>query len=115
MKKFCDECLKEVSCSYHEKNTTVVVEGVSITYLKKFYVCDECGSEFLDDYFDYDIQTVNNLLREHNDIITTKEIEKILDQYNIGKKPLSLILGLGEVNIIRYLKALIPPKIFLIY
>ena len=35
-------------------------------------------------------------------VITKKEIEEILIKYNIGKKPLSLVLGWGEVTIIRY-------------
>ena len=35
-------------------------------------------------------------------IISKKEIEQILEKYNIGKKPLSLLLGWGEVTVIRY-------------
>lgn len=44
-------------------------------------------------------------------IITTKEIEEILEKYNIGKKPLSLVLGWGEVTIIRYLDGNVPDKL----
>lgn len=36
-------------------------------------------------------------------IISKIEIEEILNKYNIGKKPLSLVLGWGEITIIRYL------------
>ena len=44
------------------------------------------------------------------EIITIQEIEKILEKYNIGKKPLSLVLGWGEITIIRYLEGQIPDK-----
>lgn len=35
--------------------------------------------------------------------ITKKDIETIITKYNIGKRPLSIILGLGEITITRYL------------
>lgn len=44
-------------------------------------------------------------------IITSIEIEEILEKYNIGKKPLSLLLGWGEVTIIRYLDGGVPDKL----
>lgn len=36
-------------------------------------------------------------------VIKKEEIEELLEKYKIGKKPLSLVLGWGEVTIIRYL------------
>ena len=36
-------------------------------------------------------------------IIKNTEIKLIIEKYNIGKRPLSIILGLGEVTITRYL------------
>lgn len=44
-------------------------------------------------------------------IISKEEIEEILKKYNIGKKPLSLVLGWGEITIIRYLDGNIPDKL----
>lgn len=43
-------------------------------------------------------------------IITKVEIEEILEKYQIGKKPLSLVLGWGEVTIIRYLEGRVPDQ-----
>lgn len=42
--------------------------------------------------------------------ITVQDIQKILDEYRIGKKPLSKLLGWGETTIIRYLEGDIPTK-----
>ncbi len=110
MIKFCDNCLKDVECTYNEKITEIEIDNVKIKYLKKYYICSECNGDFLDDLYDYDTQVVNNELRKHYDIITTDEINEILTKYNIGKKPLSLVLGLGEVNIIRYLDGANPTR-----
>jgi len=43
-------------------------------------------------------------------IIQIDEIKEILEKYNIGKKPLSLVLGWGEVTVIRYLDGQIPDQ-----
>lgn len=110
MIKFCDKCMEKVECIYNEKEVTIKINDNEIKYLKKYYVCKECKNEFLDDYYDYDVETVNNELRKINNIITPEEIEEILKKYDIGKKPLSIILGLGEVNIIRYLNGSNPTK-----
>lgn len=42
--------------------------------------------------------------------VTVKDIQKILEEYRIGKKPLSKLLGWGETTIIRYLEGDIPTK-----
>ena len=36
-------------------------------------------------------------------VISIKEINEIIEKYNIGKRPLSIILGFGEITITRYL------------
>ena len=35
--------------------------------------------------------------------VSNEDIKTIMDKYNVGKRPLSIILGLGEVTITRYL------------
>lgn len=110
MKKFCDECFCEVNCKYNEEYISEILDGIEIEYLEKYYICDECGSKFYDDLGDYNINEANKKLREHTNLITTEEIEEILLKYDIGKKPLSLVLGLGEITIIRYLNGGNPSK-----
>ena len=38
-----------------------------------------------------------------NEIISIDQINEIIHKYNIGKRPLSIILGFGEITITRYL------------
>ncbi|WP_310603962.1 type II toxin-antitoxin system antitoxin SocA domain-containing protein [Anaerosporobacter sp.] len=46
----------------------------------------------------------NELLPEGNAIVSVDEIQQIIVNYNIGKKPLARLLGWGETTIIRYLE-----------
>lgn len=41
-------------------------------------------------------------------IISREEILQILDKYNIGRKPLSILLGWGQTTILRYLSGITP-------
>lgn len=102
MIRFCDNCLNNVKCTYKEHDAKVVIDGIEVSYLKKYYVCNICGEEFFDDLADYNIKEANNKLKNITRLITVDEIEEILNKYSIGKKPLSLILNMGEVTISRY-------------
>lgn len=110
MIKYCDYCLKEVNCEYKESNKIDIINGTEINYLEKYYVCSKCGNEFYDDLYNYNVKTVNNKLREKSGLITNNEIEEIMKKYSIGKKPLSIVLGLGEITITRYLSGQNPTK-----
>lgn len=109
-KKFCDKCLKEVNCEYKEMVVTEILSGKQVKYLKKYYTCLECGNDFYDDLIDYNIEAANTQLRKINNIITIDEIKEILEKYDIGKKPISVILGLGKITITRYLNGQNPTK-----
>ncbi len=45
---------------------------------------------------------------ESSAIISREEILQILEKYNIGRKPLSVLLGWGQTTILRYLNGIIP-------
>ena len=87
--------------------------------MKKEY-CANCN-----EYREYEVKEVNKEININNqlikfkgkeayktlnDIITKEEIEIIMNEYDIGKRPLSLVLGLGEVTIARYFEGYIPSK-----
>lgn len=50
----------------------------------------------------------NRYDKNYEEIISTDEIKQIIEQYNIGKKPLAKLLGWGETTILRYLEGDIP-------
>ena len=109
-KQFCSKCMKMVGCKYNEGIIKKTIDGIKIEYLEKYYLCDDCGSKIYGDLLDYNVIAANNELRKHTGLITVEEMEEISKKYNIGKKPLSLVLGLGEVTFTRYLKGVNPSK-----
>lgn len=107
-KQFCDYCMEETECTYKEKMVKEVIDNKKIEYLKKYYICNTCKNEVIGDLLDLNIISANEELRKQTGLITISEINEIMEKYGIGKKPLSLILGIGEINIIRYLNGLNP-------
>lgn len=110
MKKFCENCLKLVSCKIEEEIKEIFIDNNIINFLEKYYICDECKSKFYDDLYDYNFKKGNEAIRKKFKIITINEINDILNKYNIGKKNLSLVLGLGEITITRYIDGQNPTK-----
>lgn len=108
--KFCDHCLKDVTCSQNEREKEIILNNKKVKFIEKYYICDNCHQEFYDDLYDYNVSVANESLRKENSIITVDEINEILEKYNIGKKNLSLILGLGEITITRYLDGQNPTR-----
>ena len=59
---------------------------------------------------DRNIQEVDTQYRDYENIVSIYDIERLMKIYKIGKAPLSLALGFGEVTITRYLSGQIPSK-----
>lgn len=108
-KQLCYKCGEKKEYIIKEKEYTYEEDGYSITYLGKMAVCETCGSEIIvDEVENYNQIQFEKAYQEQLKIISKKEIEKILEKYNIGKRPLSKVLGLGEITITRYLDGFIP-------
>ena len=61
-------------------------------------------------YSDYNLKNLYDEYRKTHNIVTVEEIESIINEYCIGKRPLSLLLGWGEQTVSRYLDGDIPTK-----
>ena len=111
MLAFCEKCRDVVEYTVREENMKKYIKGNEIEYLGKVAFCNECGEEiFVADIRDYNLQMLDRAYREKEGLITVSEIELILEKYNIGKRPLSSLLGWGEITITRYLNGDIPTK-----
>ena len=108
MKKcYCEYCQDFVD--YITKERTIKINNIE--FIEKYAVCSVCDSEIYEEHIiDENIYKHTEKARIENGIITISQIEEIIEKYNIGKKPLSLVLGFGEITIIRYLDGMIPEK-----
>lgn len=108
---FCTVCRKETEYTLQKRNITKTIKDTSYTFSITVAVCDECGEEMsIPGLMDKNIQEVDEQYRAYEGIVSVDDIEKLMKLYKIGKAPLSLALGFGEVTITRYLSGQIPSK-----
>lgn len=109
-KEFCFNCNDYMPVHYEEMKKKETIGENTIEYIEKHYVCEKCGDILFGDLLDYNTHTANNELRKKTGLITVDEINQIMKKYDIGKKPLSLVLGLGEITLTRYLEGRNPTR-----
>lgn len=111
MLEFCEECYDMVEYYVEKKGMTKNIKGKEVEYIGKVAYCDECKEEiFVSEIRDYNLMKLDKAFREVEDLITVSEMELILEKYDIGKRPLSLLLGWGELTLTRYLDGDIPTR-----
>ena len=108
-KLFCLMCDKNVMPEIKEVTQYFDYEDIQVEYLAKKAYCPKCGEELLsDEILTENVERIKEIYKLQNEIITIDEINEILKKYDIGKRPLSLLLGFGEITITRYLNGYVP-------
>jgi len=108
---FCEECRKDVSYIETEEIFQNELKGETFEYKGKKAVCNECGSEvYVAEIEDYNLKALYDAYRTKNSIISLENILAIPEKYGIGKRPLSLLLGWGEMTFSRYCEGYMPSK-----
>lgn len=59
---------------------------------------------------DYNAAAIDRQYRSQEGIVSIEDIRNLMDVYRLGKAPISLALGFGEITITRYLSGQIPSK-----
>ena len=105
MQEFCGKC---------KKTTKYTVKGYEVEYEKKEAICNECQHLiFIDAIYEENNENTKKAYQERVSNETISIINSIMSKYNIGKRPLSLLLDWGELTITRYLKGMVPKKDYL--
>lgn len=108
---FCPECRQDVSYSVREQNETAEIKGEVYDFISHTAYCEKCGSEvYVPELSDENLRALYDVYRQRHDIISPDDIRAIPEKYNIGKRPLSLLLGWGEQTFSRYFDGDIPTK-----
>lgn len=108
-KYLCPTCMKLVDISIVQSKEEREIKGKKYPYTSFHAYCKECGKE-VDVNELYLLSERNSSLeyRRQNNLIMMDEIEKVMSIFDIEKRPLSLVLGFGELTITRYLAGQIP-------
>lgn len=108
---FCTVCRKDTEYTLKKCDIIKNIKGIDYTFSITVAVCNECGEEMsIPGLIDRNIQEMDEQYRAYEGIVSIEDIQKLMQIYNIGKGPLSLALGFGEVTITRYLSGQIPSK-----
>ncbi|AHX21623.1 type II toxin-antitoxin system antitoxin SocA domain-containing protein [Bacillus bombysepticus] len=107
----CEFCRDMVKYSTKDVSKVTVIRGKQYHYVGKEANCEECKSEiFVPNIHDYNLEQLDHAYRQQEQLVTISEIREVLEKYKIGKRPLSLLLGWGEVTLTRYVNGDIPTK-----
>lgn len=110
-KVFCEECRNDVEFTVVNESMNGTVKGETYTYLGKVAHCNDCGSEvYVSEVNDYNLRVLYDMYREKHSIISLDSVLKIPGKYAIGKRPISLLLGWGELTFSRYCDGDVPTK-----
>lgn len=108
---FCTICRKNTEYTLQKQNITKIIKDKQYTFSITVAICNECGEEMnIPGLIDKNIQEIDEQYRVYEGIVSIDDIEKLMKIYKIGKAPLSLALGFGEITITRYLSGQIPSK-----
>ena len=108
---FCEECREMVEHVIDNVSIEKEVKGKKIKFEGKEVFCPSCKNTlFVAGIRDYNLKQLDLAYRKKENLVTVPEIQQILERYNIGKRPLSVLLGWGDVTLSRYLEGAIPTK-----
>ena len=110
---FCSNCRKQTEYELRKEaeKETIRDRLYEFTYTKAY--CRECGEEMGPlGLIDYNSRERDIQYRRAEQIITVEEIQKLMQLYHIGKAPLSLALGFGEVTVASYMEGQMPSKAY---
>lgn len=108
---FCIECRKETEYLLQKKDIVKNIRDKDYTFGITVAVCSECGEEMsIPGLIDKNVKEIDEQYRAAEGLVSIDDIEKLMKIYKIGKAPLSLALGFGEVTIPRYLEGQVPSK-----
>ncbi len=108
---FCEECRDDVEFTVASVPMTGTVKGKEYHYTGTETRCVNCGSlVFVPEISDANLRSLYDVFREENGIVPLDVICSIPEKYDIGKRPLSLLLGWGELTFSRYCDGDIPTR-----
>ncbi|MBP5406079.1 DUF4065 domain-containing protein [bacterium] len=110
-KVFCEECRKDVDYVVNQVSMIGKIKEKEYAYMGMEVKCADCGSFiFVPEVNDMNLKALYDVYREKNGIVPLETILAIPEKYDIGKRPLSLMLGWGEQTFTRYCDGDMPTK-----
>lgn len=108
---FCAECRQQSQCEFKKVVRKYNIKDKEYDMEVTVAFCKSCGEEInVPGIVDIRVKEIDEQYREIENIISVSDIQTLMEVYNIGKAPLSLAFGFGEITITRYLNGQVPSK-----
>lgn len=109
--QFCIECREETPYRIQSVLYKKQIRNKEYEFTISEAVCEKCGEPVnLPGLMDSNAREIDRQYRRFENIVTIDDICDLMEIYKIGKAPLSLALGFGEITITRYLSGQVPSK-----
>mgnify|MGYP000901081334 CR=1 FL=1 len=109
-KMFCENCNQKVNY-FIKTNTIKEYKGEIVNIQENIAVCNECGEDiFVPEIENDNLKRLYAKYAELTGIISTEELIKFREKYNISQRELVAVLGWGKMTINRYEKGALPSK-----
>ena len=103
MRKYCEECGREVETKIIVKKETYDICGETIEVDAQVLVCVECGEEFFSEELDNaTLVRAYNEYRKRHKLLFPEEIKEIREQYGLSQRSFAKLLNWGDKTICRY-------------
>lgn len=103
MKKYCEECGREVGTKIITKKECYDVCGEQFEVDAQVLVCIECGEElYCEELDDATLVCAYNEYRRRHKLLLPEEIKKIREQYGLSQRSFAKLLNWGDKTICRY-------------
>lgn len=108
-KAFCDCCMDDVNFEIKQQTKTGKIKEKTYSYSAKVPFCKKCGNKlYVPSLHDANLEALYDKYRKENYIVSLKTIKELPEKYSIGKRPLSNLLGWGELTYTRYVDGDVP-------
>lgn len=103
MKRYCEECGKEVETKVITKRESYNVCGEKIEVDAQILICTDCGEELFCEELDNAtlVHAYNEYRRKHK-LLLPEEIKQIREQYGLSQRSFAKLLNWGDKTICRY-------------
>lgn len=110
-KTYCISCEEDTNHRSENKEETININGVEVTFNRIKKHCIECKNiVYVEEDNKINVKNANIAYRKKIGTIQVDEIKSLLAKYNIGKTTLATLLGWGDITIIRYIEGSTPSK-----
>ena len=108
---FCIECRRQTEYRLRMDNVRRRIRGKEHVFSLISAICETCGAEMGFPWLmDLNIKRIDEQYRFQEGLVSVEDIRKLMRLYDIGKTPLSLALGFGEITLSRYLCGQMPSR-----